>query len=698
MLLTRRLLCLFSVLLFAAAVQAQTTFNTVVVFGDSLSDTGNIAHITESQYFIRYPTDNPLLGFDYTDGRFTDGADTQPAAKSYFGVWAEQLAASFASKPAVKDSLGGGTNYAYGEATTEDGTSTVSETFAGLPISITIHNMGQQVTDYLATNPTPNAQTLYILWGGADDLYADHSATSVTAAAQRETALIQRLITAGATNFLVPNLPPLGGVPEYAGPNSAALNAAAANFAAQLAQDIAALKISAAAQGTTINVYQPDIFTLFSTAASSPMSLGFGNVTAAAQNISGNPDTYLIWDGLHPTTTGHHFVAAAAANLLTPLVPSTTTLTVPTAGLAGQAVSLKAVVTSTASAKKPTGLVTFFSAGAVIASGPLDATGTISATFSGATVAASPYSITAVYAGDTTFNPSTSAAQTLPVVASAIPTTTTVTSSSLSAGLGAPVTFTAAVAPAMATYGPPAGTVTFLDGSTTLGTGTLTNGSATYTTSALTSGTHPITASYAASGVFAGSTSAVITQTIAAPTFTAAASPNPLSISRGASGTTNITVTPVGGYTGALALACGALPAHLSCSFAPASLTLSGSGTAQSSVLTVATNASGTSAALLLPARPGALGTFDTQRIFSAMLLCPALGGLFLTGFRRRKQVHRSLGLLLLLLTLSAGAMLGITGCGGSSNNAEAGTYAVPITVTPSSGSATTISLQVVVQ
>ncbi len=695
MLLTRRLLCLLSVLLFGAAVRAQTTFNTVVVFGDSLSDTGNIAHITESQYLIRYPTDNPVLGFNYTDGRFTDGADTQPAAKSYFGVWAEQLAASFASKPAVKDSLGGGNDYAYGEATTEDGTSTVSETFSGIPISITIHNMGQQVTDYLATNPTPNAQTLYILWGGADDLYADHSAGNVTAAAQRETALIQRLITAGATNFLVPNLPPLGNVPEYAGPNTTALNAAAANFAAQLAQDIAALKISASAHGTPINVYQPDIYTLFSTAFSNPMSLGFGNVTAAAQGISGNPDTYLIWDGLHPTTTGHHFVAAAAANLLTPLVASTTTLTVPSAAIAGQPVTLKALVTSTASAAKPTGLVTFFSAGAVVASGPLDATGAVSATFSGASVGASPYSITAVYAGDTTFNPSTSTAQALPIIASAISTTTTVTSSSLSANPGASVTFTAAVTPAVATYGTPTGTVTFLDGSTTLGTGALTNGSATYTSSTLTSGTHPITASYAASGVFAGSTSAVITQTIATPTFTASASPNPLTISRGASGTTSITVTPAGGYTGALALACGALPAHLSCSFTPASLTLSGSGTVQTSTLTIATNASSSSAALLIPSLPGAL---ETHRIFSALLFCPTLGGLFLAGLRRRKQVHRNLGLFMLLLMLSAGAMFGITGCGGSSSNATAGTYTVPVTVTPSSGSATTISLQVVVQ
>ena len=32
--------------------------------------------------------------------------------------------------------------------------------------------------------------------------------------------------------------------------------------------------------------------------------------------ISSNPNTHLFWDGLHPTTAGHQFVAAAALRLL----------------------------------------------------------------------------------------------------------------------------------------------------------------------------------------------------------------------------------------------------------------------------------------------------------------------------------------------------------------------------------------------
>ena len=64
---------------------------------------------------------------------------------------------------------------------------------------------------------------------------------------------------------------------------------------------------------------------------------------------------------------------------------------------------------------------------------------------------------------------------------------------------GQSVTFTATVTPVAPAPGTPSGTVTFLDGTTTLGTGPVTldaNGQATYTTSSLSPGLHVITASY----------------------------------------------------------------------------------------------------------------------------------------------------------------------------------------------------------
>lgn len=596
----------------------------------------------------------------------------------------------------IKASLDGGTDYAYGDATTADGTKTVTTTIGGLPVSVTINNMGQQVSDYLSTNPAPSTATLYVVWGGANDLYADSSTAAVTAAATREINLIQRLVTAGATDFLVPNLPPLGGVPDHASdPNAAALNAASASFRAQLATGLQALAISAAAAGKTLHLYQPDIFTQFATAASSPMSYALADVTHAAQGISGNPDTYLIWDGLHPTTTGHHFVAAVAENLLVPLTPSTTVLTVlPSATLAGQAVTLTAVVTGTGPSARPGGLVTFFSGtGAnvtVVGSATLDSTGTATSTFSGSTAAGSPYTLTAVYAGDTAYTQSTSAAQTLTAVAAPIATATSLTSSNLNAGQGASVTFTATVSSA---GGTPAGTVNFLEGTTTLGSGALnSSGVATFTTTTLPVGSHTITATYAANGIFAASASSQITETITVPAIEFSFSPASLTIPRGATGSTTITFTSIGGASGTLAPSCGALPAHLSCTFAPASVALSAGGT-QTTTLTIATT---TSSLLLFPTRPGSR---TPPGSYLAVTLLP-IWGLGLGARFSRSSRHRRSLTSLLALTVFAGVALGLTGCGSSENNTTAaGTYTVQVSYT-NNGTANTVThaLQVIVQ
>ena len=91
-------------------------------------------------------------------------------------------------------------------------------------------------------------------------------------------------------------------------------------------------------------------------------------------------------------------------------------------------------------------------------------------------------------------------------------TTTSVQSSGTPSTYGNTVTFTATVSPAP-TNGE---SVTFKDGSTTLGTGTLSGGQATYTTTAtqLAAGSHSITAVYAGDGAYGASTSSTLTQTV----------------------------------------------------------------------------------------------------------------------------------------------------------------------------------------
>jgi phospholipase/lecithinase/hemolysin len=311
----------FVVLTCATALGQVHAYSTIVVFGDSLSDTGNVLHLSLNNPFgIPVPAYVPLFGEDYTYGRFTDGPDTVPYGRKHFGVWIEQLAAILPGQPLVINSLDHGTNYAYGYATTANGTSTLS--FGGGD-SVQIEDIGQQITDYLATNPQIDNHTLFVVWGGAIDLLGALSASSpndVFEAAAHQTLNIRRLIQAGATQFLVPNLPPLGLVPRLNGSPATSLpaNAASLLFNSYLAIGVAILKDSYPRRHLTF--YQLDVFNLFLRVVASPGSYSLTNVKDSADNLPqpqyANPDTYLFWDDLHPTTTGHYILASAALDLL----------------------------------------------------------------------------------------------------------------------------------------------------------------------------------------------------------------------------------------------------------------------------------------------------------------------------------------------------------------------------------------------
>src|SRR5947208_11437623 len=199
-------------------VNAQAAaFTQVIVFGYIISYDGNIAHRVRDTFGFSYPSSK----FNYSDFRFTDDTNTAPAANLYRGTWHEQLEKTFLGLAVAKNSLDGGTDYAFGGATTKNGTQNRTiinnpTPFGGGDFTITIDNMGKQINDYLASHAAdPNA--LYILWGGGNDLFDDHSAQNVLDPDTRVGGLIERLANAGARNFLVPNVPPLGAVPNSFG-------------------------------------------------------------------------------------------------------------------------------------------------------------------------------------------------------------------------------------------------------------------------------------------------------------------------------------------------------------------------------------------------------------------------------------------------------------------------------------------------
>jgi phospholipase/lecithinase/hemolysin len=313
------LILLLLFIAFAPNALSQTpTFSQIVVFGDSLSDTGNLRHRMEDKFQFGYPGGE----YNYSDGRFTNSSDTNPKAQQYLGVWHEQLAKSFLNLPAATNSLNGGTNYAFGGATTNDNTKDVTvfsnpEPFGGGNTTVTVDNLGKQVTDYLSKGAA-DANALYIVWGGGNDLFNDRSDANVTGTANRMVALVLKLARAGARNILVPNVPPLGSIPKYLDNPTRAqlLNDASASYRAQLSAGLDGALGTLSGEGITIQLYRLDVYAMFLRLAADPEASNLVDFRHSAQGQDVNPDRYLFWDDIHPTTKGHYLIANEAFRVL----------------------------------------------------------------------------------------------------------------------------------------------------------------------------------------------------------------------------------------------------------------------------------------------------------------------------------------------------------------------------------------------
>jgi hypothetical protein len=171
----------------------------------------------------------------------------------------------------------------------------------------------------------------------------------------------------------------------------------------------------------------------------------------------------------------------------------------------GQSVKFTATVAPISGTGTPTGSVTFKDSSTTLGTAALSG-GT--ASFSTSSLSVGSRSITASYGGGSNYSGSTSAVQAQTV--NQAPTSTTVSSSANPSALGQNVTFTATVSPSAAT-----GSVTFKDGTTTLGSSALnSSGVVTFSTSGLAAGSHSITAVYSGDTNYLGSTSLALTQMV----------------------------------------------------------------------------------------------------------------------------------------------------------------------------------------
>jgi hypothetical protein len=267
-------------------------------------------------------------------------------------------------------------------------------------------------------------------------------------------------------------------------------------------------------------------------------------------------------DGKPDILSGNTVLLNAYATAPTILPQTNTTTSIAASATTipqGSSVTFTAkVAPATGSTTIPSGSILFADGETVLGSATVDVTG--KATFSTTALTAGSHSLTAGFAGSTTFLGSVSSTISITVnpAVAGIATTTTLTASATTAVSGTTLTFTATVAPAPNTTVPagtvPTGTITFSDSGTSLGTGTLdATGKATLSISSLALGSHSITAAYGGATTptaFSNSTSSAVSVSITSPPIIATTTALTASATTASSGTNltfTATVTPASG-------------------------------------------------------------------------------------------------------------------------------------------------------
>jgi thermolabile hemolysin len=271
-------------LLFQSSVTRadSTPFSRIIVFGDSLSDTGNFYRMTDDSF----PPSPP-----YWQGRFCNGP-----------VWVEFLAQDL-GMAGLED------NYAVGGAAT--GTQNDSAPFGGVQ---------NQIARYLSSHQgDPDA--LYILWAGHNDVFLALTTGSYDLSQVVPNTInnIRRLWAAGARHILVVNLADLGKTPMVVSSDASAF---VSGLVASINENLADALNGLAAEGVpTITL---EAFAFVDTVVADPAQFGFSNVTDKGISIyPANPAGYLFWDNVHPTTEFQHvFEQFAVRGLIDHFSPS----------------------------------------------------------------------------------------------------------------------------------------------------------------------------------------------------------------------------------------------------------------------------------------------------------------------------------------------------------------------------------------
>lgn len=292
----------------------QTIPSQIIVFGDSLSDTGN------GFEFVRTSSTPPDYGMTQLlipNAPYARGGHHLTNGATWIELLARPLGLAGSVQPAFTGESPNAMNFAIGTARARDDGTNPSLAF--------------EVAAFLQkTGFDAPSDALYVIEIGANDV-RDAAATGdpvqgaliLQEAATAIASAIQTLYEAGARNFLIWTVPDAGLTPlarflEPLIPGTiAGASLATTTFNAALSSALAPL---AGLPNITLVPFRADL--LVNTIVTAPGAFGLTNVTDAcvmptvAPFFCQAPDEYLFWDGIHPTAAVHAIVARAVETLL----------------------------------------------------------------------------------------------------------------------------------------------------------------------------------------------------------------------------------------------------------------------------------------------------------------------------------------------------------------------------------------------
>ncbi|MDE8349177.1 MAG: autotransporter domain-containing protein [Acidocella sp.] len=285
-------------------------------FGDSLVDNGNIPRVYGVPFFNIV---GPALAPFYDNGRFSNGP-----------TWAEVLPGLTGLSFTAANDVGVGGAFS-GPLTIGVTTYNNLSNYEGLPVALP--SFDEEVTNFATAGGHFNQGDVVGVWVGANNYFVAAGSISPTATPTQVNAIITAavtqditqietgvggLISLGAKTLIVQDLPLLGFTPTF---NTSSPQTIQVVDGISIAHDSnLSLAMGFLHNSTGANIILVNEQQLFNEVLANPAAYGISNTTTACVTVTAclngstaAQNTYLFWDGVHPTAGIHQFIAEYAA-------------------------------------------------------------------------------------------------------------------------------------------------------------------------------------------------------------------------------------------------------------------------------------------------------------------------------------------------------------------------------------------------